>query len=125
MLKSRQAVFGSTSKGVPKDKYGRNLYVDTFDSAYGPGWKREMGFLTHRPTGTFCYGFYPHTSIYDGRRMPAAHGARYRATVIGPEVAPDAYWEGADAGAYDPSRDAAMNRLAEQIAAGDPRCQRD
>ena len=51
--------FGATAKGVPKDKYGRNLYVDTFDSAYGPGWKREAGILTHNPTGTFCHSFVP------------------------------------------------------------------
>ena len=30
-----------TPKGVPKDMYGRNLYIDTLNSAYGPGWKRE------------------------------------------------------------------------------------
>ena len=29
--------YGSTAKGVPKDKYGRNLYIDTLNSAYGPG----------------------------------------------------------------------------------------
>ena len=44
--------------GEPLDTFGRNLYVDTFDSAYGPGWKRENSFLTHRGTGVFCYGFY-------------------------------------------------------------------
>src|SRR5438105_1655855 len=50
--------FHSTSAGVPLDAFGRNVYVDTFDSAYGGGWKRENSFLTHRPKGTFCYGFY-------------------------------------------------------------------
>src|ERR671915_134329 len=48
-----KAVHGdrSTSKGVPLDPYGRNVYLDTFNSAYGPGWKRENSFLAHRPRG--------------------------------------------------------------------------
>ena len=32
--------------------HARNLYLDTFNSAYGPGWKRENGFLTQNPAGT-------------------------------------------------------------------------
>ena len=52
--------FKSTSAGVPLDTFGRNLYVDTFDSAYGKGWLRENSFLTHNGTGMFCYGFYRH-----------------------------------------------------------------
>jgi hypothetical protein len=51
--------FGANAKGVPKDKYGRNLYIDTFNSAYGQGWKRESGILTHKGTGTFCHSFVP------------------------------------------------------------------
>jgi hypothetical protein len=50
----------STSAGVPLDTFGRNLYVDTFNSAYGGGWKRENSFLMHKGTGKFCYGFYRH-----------------------------------------------------------------
>ena len=52
--------FRSTRFGVPLDTYGRNIFVDTFGSTYGAGWKRENSFLTHKPTGGFCYGFYPH-----------------------------------------------------------------
>ena len=51
--------FGATAKGIPKDGYGRNLYIDTLNSAYGPGWKRESGILTHKGTGTFCHSFVP------------------------------------------------------------------
>jgi hypothetical protein len=43
--------FKSTSAGVPLDTFGRNLYLDTFDSAYGKGWKRENSFLMHKGTG--------------------------------------------------------------------------
>jgi hypothetical protein len=107
--------FHSTETGAPLDTYGRNIYVDTFDSPYGSGWQRENSFLTHRPKGSFCYGFYPH-----GNR-PIGAGIKFRATVIGPGVAPDVMWEGASPGPYDPQADAAAN--AAQKALGDTHCQ--
>ncbi len=116
--------YGNTPSGNPTDPFGRNVYVDTFNSAYGSGWKRDMSFLTHRPAGNFCYGFYPRKSLYDGSQRPAGNGERYRATVIGPGVTPDAYWEGAGLGSYDSALDAQMNELARQVAEGDSRCQK-
>lgn len=106
--------FQSTETGVPLDTFGRNIYVDTFDSAYGGGWQRENSFLTHGPKGSFCYGFYAH-----GDR-PVGIGTKYRATVIGPGVAPDVMWEGTSRGPYDATADAGAN--AEQKALGDPHC---
>ena len=96
--------FKSTSTGVPLDTFGRNLYVDTLNSAYGKGWKRENSFLTHRGTGAFCYGFYRHGS------RPAGAGQRYRATVIGPGVTPDIYWESPALGVYDQARDLELHQ---------------
>jgi hypothetical protein len=75
--------FSATRVGSPLDGYGRNIYVDTLDSRYGKGWRRENAFLAHRPTGIFCYGFYRFTSRGPG------NGARYRLTAIGPGVTPD------------------------------------
>jgi hypothetical protein len=100
-------VFGyrSTPTGVPLDTHGRNLYVDTFNSAYGPGWKRENSFLMHTGSGAFCYGFFPH-----GER-PAGKGERYRATIIGPGVTPDAYWEAAAPGEYNRETDLTFNEM--------------
>ena len=95
--------FRSTSTGVPLDTFGRNLYVDTFNSAYGRGWRRENSFLMHRGSGSFCYGFYPH-----GRR-PAGGGQRYRATIIGPGVTPDAYWQSDAPGPYNRDLDLVAN----------------
>jgi hypothetical protein len=89
--------FRSTGAGVPLDSYGRNLYLDTFDSAYGGGWKRENSFLARNPSGAFCYGFFPHGS------RPIGKGARYRMSVIGPGVTPDVMWEGAGLPDYDPA----------------------
>ena len=75
--------FTATRVGSPTDDYGRNIYVDTFNSRYGKGWHRENAFLAHNPTGIFCYGFYPFTSRGPG------NGAQYRLSVVGPGVTPD------------------------------------
>jgi hypothetical protein len=108
--------FSSTRFGVPLDTHGRNIFVDTFDSTYGTGWKRENSFLTHRPTGGFCYGFYPHGP------HPVGSGHKYRATVIGPGVTPDVMWEGRAPGAYDAARDAEANRHQLSVLGRDTRC---
>lgn len=108
--------FKSSARGVPLDAYGRNVYLDTFDSAYGGGWMRENSFLTHAPNGSFCYGFFPH-----GPR-PAGKGTRYRITVIGPGVTPDVYWEGAAPGTYDPTRDQDADGLQRQLLGRDAAC---
>jgi hypothetical protein len=36
--------FGSTSTGNPRDRYGRNVYIDTFNSVYGLGGGVSPGF---------------------------------------------------------------------------------
>jgi hypothetical protein len=98
-------VFGykATSSGAPLDTFGRNLYVDTFDSAYGAGWIRENSFLTHTNTGVFCYSFNPHSP------HPAGNGSQYRATILGPGVTPDVMWEGSSPGPYNEAADAEAN----------------
>ncbi len=108
--------FAHTPHGVPLDSFGRNLYVDTLDSAYGSGWRRENSFLMHAPNGQFCYGFYPHGS------HPIGAGKRYRATVIGPGVTPDVMWEGTPLGPYDPSRAGEIDALKAEFIRGDPDC---
>jgi hypothetical protein len=105
--------FSSTSTGVPRDAYGRNLYLDALDSSYGSGWRRENSFLAHNGTGVFCYGFYPH------RGSPGT-GAAYRLTVQGPGVTPLVSWSGVPVDAYDPAQDAELNDL--QRSLGDTLC---
>jgi len=111
-----QPVFGykSTPAGVPLDTFGRNIYVDTFNSKYGQGWKRENSFLTHTNTGVFCYSFNPHGSRPDGK------GAQYRATVEGPGVTPDVMWQGASPGTYDKAADLLKNDAIAGL--GDRQC---
>ena len=108
--------FRSTPSGVPLDTFGRNLYVDTLGSAYGAGWKRENSFLMHKPTGTFCYGFYRHGS------RPSGMGRLYRATIIGPGVTPDVMWQGRPLGPYDHTRDLALHEEQRSYLAGDRLC---
>jgi hypothetical protein len=108
--------FKSTPAGVPLDTFGRNLYLDTFDSAYGRGWLRENSFLMHKGTGKFCYGFYRHGS------RPEGAGTRYRATIIGPGVTPDIYWDAEALGAYDRTFDLQQHEMQKLFLAGDPLC---
>jgi hypothetical protein len=109
--------FSSTGPGNPLDSYGRNVYVDTFDSAYGTGWHRVNSFLTHHrgnTLGDFCYGFYP----YAGR--PGGEGTKYRATVEGPGVTPDVMWQADDIGSFDQVVQDQMQAL--ERSWGDPKC---
>ena len=62
--------FGTTQFGAPTDGFGRLIYLDTFNSAYGPGWKRENSFVPHNPTGVFCYGFYSFDPTKGGYQHP-------------------------------------------------------
>ncbi len=107
--------FQSTSVGNPLDTFGRNLYVDTLDSVYGKGWQRENSFLMHKGSGKFCYGFYEHT--WAGKQYPSGMGTRYRATIIGPGVTPDIYWESEALGLYDKAFDLQMHETQKQFYA--------
>ena len=112
-----QGVYGfhSTSRGSPLDSFGRNLYVDTFDSGFGRGWRRANSFLTHAPNGAFCFGFYPH-----GGRSSA--GATFRATIIGPGVTPDVMWQGTSPGPYNAGVDAQQNQLQRSLFGSSRAC---
>jgi hypothetical protein len=117
--------FGATAKGVPKDKYGRNLYIDTLNSAYGAGWKRESGILTHQGTGTFCHSFVPQRpfSGYPSQDIrPAAAGERHRITVGGPGVMPVMQVELAGLTHADRDRDHDFDAVFDQVMAGDSVC---
>jgi hypothetical protein len=114
--------FAATRVGSPLDDYGRNIYVDTFNSRYGKGWRRENAFLSHRPTGIFCYGFYPFT-----KRGPGS-GEKYRLTVVGPGVTPDVSITLQGLHDYSPSNAADVeyerqqNALLDSILGVDKKC---
>jgi hypothetical protein len=119
--------FRSTPAGVPLDGYGRNLFLDTFNSAYGHGWRRENSFLAHRSSGIFCYAFNP-TRTPERRVAVAGIGKRYRLTVIGPGVTPDMRWAVDGLPSFNPSDtydvafDRATNEHRASLLAQDPTC---
>jgi hypothetical protein len=128
--------FGTTHFGAPTDGYGRLLYLDTHNSAYGSGWRRENSFVSHNPTGVFCYGFfkhnagaggYAHPPGFNGMR-PKGNGDMYRLTAAGPGVTPDVMWS-ADGlhnfnakNAADVAFESAMNTQLDSILNGDRLC---
>jgi hypothetical protein len=128
--------FHTTRYGAPTDGYGRLVYLDTFDSRYGRGWRRENSFVTHDPSGGFCYRFYRRNPkrggymlprYFSGRRGPG-NGRRYRLTVMGPGVTPDIQWYGNGLPRFNRRNptlvayEAQMNAMLGQLMAGDGRC---
>jgi hypothetical protein len=112
----------SASKG---DRNARYFYIDTFNSAYGPGWKRDGAKVTHRPTGGFCYTFAPLATApagYTSVPKVSGVGERSRVTVMGPGVTPDVVWEGPTLGAYDASAQADYTRLFDRWIGDDLAC---
>jgi len=117
--------FGANAKGVPTDKYGRNLFIDTRNSAYGPGWKRESGILTHRGTGTFCHSFVPQRPFagYPNQDMrPPAFGERHRVTAGGPGVTPVMQVEVSGLTDADRDHDPQFNDIFDRLMADDRVC---
>ncbi len=103
--------YRTTKYGARLDKYGRAVYLDTFGSRYGPGWRRENSFVTHKPTGVFCYTFrarnpleggYAHPPGYRGGPRGPGNGQAYRMTVEGPGVTPDVKWQGKGLPSFNP-----------------------
>jgi hypothetical protein len=120
-----------TSSGNPLDTYGRNVYVDTLNSAYGSGWKRENSFLAHNPRGNFCYGFYEHERYPGypaGPRRPRGNGEAYRARAMGPGVTPIVGWSGTGLPDYDENNqehvdlETSMRLLEDAIHGSDDAC---
>jgi hypothetical protein len=126
--------FLSTNEGNPRDRYSRNVYIDTLNSAYGSGWRRESGILTHKNTGAFCHSFVPQRPFagYPNQDVrPAAPGERYRVSVMGPGVMPVLMWEGAGLPRYnggDPNHlriESEANATFDRVMAGDRICRNE
>ena len=122
--------FHATKGGGPQDAYGRSLYIDTLDSAYGPGWRRETSIVFRNPTGVFCYSFWPthDVSLPGSPARPAGAGEAYRIEVLGPGVTPNLDVRVDDPGAWnpnDPAKVAFENQLKArqlQLSQGDKFC---
>lgn len=126
--------FGTTQVGAPTDSFGRLIYLDTFDSTYGTGWRRENSFVTHHPTGVFCYGFYTFDPTKGGYQHPPGQtavrgpgvGTQYRLFAEGPGVTPDVAAVVPGLHAFDASSqaDVQLEQQAAQLIAswGDTSC---
>jgi hypothetical protein len=116
--------------GAPQDRYGRSLYIDTLDPAYGPGWRRETSIVFRNPTGVFCYSFWPtHDGSLPGEpARPAGHGKAYRIEVVGPGVTPNLAVTVKDPGVWNPNEPAkvqfenSMRQLQLALSRGDTFC---
>jgi hypothetical protein len=132
--------FGTTRVGAPTDNYGRLLFLDTFNSAYGKGWLRENSFVSHGPPGMFCYGFYrrnpwvggyAHPRSTPNRQRPSGVGEQYRITAAGPGVTPDVVWQGPGLHPYnrrnpsDVALESAMNAERDAIRGSYAKCAHD
>jgi hypothetical protein len=120
--------FGASSSGNPRDRYGRNVYIDTLNSVYGSGWRRESGVLLHSPNGTFCHSFVPQRPFpgYPSQALrPPAPGERYRVTVMGPGVTPVIEAEAAGLTASGRTTTSVPNVVWDQLMAGDAKCARE
>jgi hypothetical protein len=127
--------FSSSREGNPRDRYSRNVYIDTLNSAYGRGWRRESGILTHKGTGTFCHSFVPGQRPSAGypsqAPRPSARGERYRISVMGPGVTPTLMWEAAGLPPFSASNpeheviEERANAAFDRIMAGDRICARE
>ena len=107
-----------------RDPYARFFYVDTFNSAFGAGWKHDAGKVAHSRNGAFCYSFVPQltpTGYPTHEMRPPGNGERHRVTVMGPGATPLIQWEGAALGRYDPQQDATFNALFDRIVGADDR----
>jgi hypothetical protein len=107
--------FRSTSSGIPLDGWGRNIYLDTFDSAYGAGWKRENSFLAQSTNGRFCYSLGPRPPYPGYPASPPRQGAgeRYRLVAQGPGVTPIVSAEIPAIGPFDPNDSAKVQAEAD------------
>lgn len=117
--------FKTNQYGSRLDKYGRLVYLDSFSSRYGPGWRRENSFVTHKPTGVFCYTFRPRNPLEGGYTHPRGYrgglrgpgnGEAYRMTVEGPGVTPDVKWEGKGLPRFNPLAPAHVKHEGEMNA---------
>jgi len=127
--------FGTTRFGAPTDGFGVLIYLDTFNSAYGSGWRRENSFVPHNPTGVWCYGFYPFDPTKGGYKHPAGQtakrgpgtGEKYRLTASGPGVTPNIAVTLPGLHPYDKANPADVDFNRQQAAVlsswGDKQCQ--
>ena len=119
-------VYGTRSPSASvTDVWARNIYIDAFDSDYGPGWRHDTAINTHPKNGGFCYTFVPQAppSGYPSTKPNGnGLGKQYRISVIGPGVTPIVQWVGDKLATHDRASQAAATEKFDEILAGDAHC---
>jgi hypothetical protein len=121
-----QPVYGTRSPSASvSDEWARNVYIDTFDSDYGPGWRHDTAITTHPGSGGFCYSFVPQpppSGYPSDRPHGTGLGTRYRISAMGPGVTPIVQWVGARLTRFSAAAQAAATQKFDQILGGDRHC---
>jgi len=121
-----QPVFGTRSPSATvTDPWARNIYIDAYNSDYGPGWKHDTAINTHPVNGGFCYTFTPQVppaGYPSDKPQGNGLGERYRIRVIGPGVTPIVEWEGPKLGSRSDAVQAAATTKFDDILRGDQHC---
>ena len=112
-----QSVYGfrSTAGGEPLDSFGRNIYLDTFDSAYGAGLEaREQLSDAQVERRVLLRLLSPRVEPGGERARAIARRSR------GPGVTPDVMWQGVAPGPFDAAAEADANDSIRAL--GDNQC---
>jgi hypothetical protein len=112
-------------RGLPAFLPNHMDEVDTYNSMYGRGWKRDAAKVTHSGNGGFCFSFVPQRPPpeYPSDRIRGpGNGERHRVTVMGPGVTPVIQWEGPGLGRYDAAEDRVYNELFDRMLGRDRVC---
>ena len=119
-------VYGTrTSSATVRDPFSRNVYIDTFDSGYGPGWRHDTAIATHAGNGGFCYTFVPQAPPAGyPKSTPNGHplGEKHRVSAIGPGVTPIVQAVVPRLRTYDPDAQRAATRIFDRILGRDTHC---
>ena len=121
-----QPVYGArTASAAVNDTWARNIYIDAFDSDFGPGWMHDTAISTHPGSGGFCFTFvrqapppgYPSTKP-NGNGL----GKRYRISAVGPGVTPIVQWQAPSLTTHDPEQEQAATQAFDRILGNDVHC---
>lgn len=119
-------VYGTHSSSATRtDPFARNVYIDSYDSDYGPGWKHDTAIAVDEGDGGFCYSFVPQAPPpgYPSTKPNGnGLGRRIRLSVIGPGVTPIVQWVGNRLPAFDAAAQAAATREFDAILGADKHC---
>jgi hypothetical protein len=121
-----EPVYGTRSPSARiGDRWARNVYIDTFNSDYGKGWRHDTAITTHSRSGGFCYTFVaqaPPKGYPSAKPNGTGLGKKYRVTVMGPGVTPIVRWQGRKLTSFDPELQSEAANKFEEILGEDKHC---